>query len=348
MAVLTSTTTASLPLHTAVISNDETKLYNLLINVNSTMIDESDSYGRAPLHWAAMLGHDHLVQMLLSANACPNMQDINGNTPLHLVYTKNIRSARLLLNGINTSTSTNDTNTNTSNIINNADPDIQNYEGETPLFVHASKGNARIVKILLRYKANQSIPNNANVAPLYMAITNGHVVTVELLLTYANSNTSIINGTNDVGETLLHAAALIQGNTAEKMIYLLCTQGARFTTDKFNSTPLHWASAHNNHNAAKLFLEYGKATNTLHSFINHRDNLGNTPLHYAAWHGYDTVAYILLTYNADPTIRDTYGLTPKDYAVRGGKKSIIDMIDQILMTYANASASTNTNTTQNN
>ena len=326
MAVLTPNMTLSLPLHIAVITNDESKLYNLLINTDETVdgrMDISDNYGRAPLHWAAMLGYDHLIHMLLTAGACPNKQDLNGNTPLHLVYTKNIRSAKLLLNGINM-------NTTDASIINNADPDIQNYEGETPLFIHASKGNARIVKILLRYKANQTIANNAGIAPLYMAITNGHTETVELLLTYASSNTAIINGTNDVGETLLHAAALIQGQTAEKMIYLLCTKGARFTTDRFNSTPLHWASAHNNHNAAKLFLEYGKATNTLPSFINHKDNLGNTPLHYAAWHGYDSVVYVLLIYGADPTVKDTYGLTPKDYAIRGSKKYIIDMIDQYL------------------
>lgn len=321
MAVLTDNT-YELILHTSVISNDEVRLYNAMLQIGEhKSIDVLDSYGRSPLHWASMLGYNHMVQALLNHNANPNMQDNEGNTPLHMVYTKNIKSAKLLLSR-------------------NADPDIQNHEGETPLFTHASKGNTRIVKILMEYKANQTIQNNIGVTPLYMAITNGHIDTTELLLINASlqaqhltGDTSIINShglTHLTGETLLHAASLIAPSIAERMIPLLCNYGANFTTDKFNATPLHWAAAHNNHNAVRIFIEYGKATNTLKHFIDHKDNLGNTPLHYAAWHGYESVVYVLLANDANPQPKDNYGLTPRDYAMRSGKHQIVQMIDTMI------------------
>jgi ankyrin repeat protein len=43
-----------------------------------------DSQSRTPLHWAVAVGHPDAIKRLLSHGADPNIQDVWGNTTLHL------------------------------------------------------------------------------------------------------------------------------------------------------------------------------------------------------------------------------------------------------------------------
>uniref|UniRef100_A0ABD2XPH8 Uncharacterized protein n=1 Tax=Trichogramma kaykai TaxID=54128 RepID=A0ABD2XPH8_9HYME len=56
-----------------------------MINVNAL-----DKFGRTPLHYALMIEwpKKKLVQALLDRNANPNLADIDGFTPLHLICQK--------------------------------------------------------------------------------------------------------------------------------------------------------------------------------------------------------------------------------------------------------------------
>ena len=48
-----------------------------------------DNMFRTPLHWAAVLGHTHMVSMLLDMNANYSCSDSNGATPLHYAAQNN-------------------------------------------------------------------------------------------------------------------------------------------------------------------------------------------------------------------------------------------------------------------
>lgn len=67
-------------------------------------VDAMDEYGNTPLHLAASLGFDHIVEHLLKSNATINILSIGSErksrmTPLHLaIYNDNVSIVKRLLN----------------------------------------------------------------------------------------------------------------------------------------------------------------------------------------------------------------------------------------------------------
>lgn len=57
-----------------------------LVKCNISVLD---NMFRTPLHWAAVLGHTHMVNMLLDKNANYSCSDSNGATPLHYAAQNN-------------------------------------------------------------------------------------------------------------------------------------------------------------------------------------------------------------------------------------------------------------------
>ncbi|KAK3590180.1 hypothetical protein CHS0354_041236 [Potamilus streckersoni] len=59
--------------------------------LDSTVIDAEDIDDRTPLHWAAAMGHTDCVRSLLKLGANPDVQDVDGATPM--VYAKQSKYA---------------------------------------------------------------------------------------------------------------------------------------------------------------------------------------------------------------------------------------------------------------
>ena len=61
-------------------------------------VNQTDSYQKAPLHYAAEKGHGSVVDQLLQARADVNLMDRGGKTPLDIAndYGKSEVAARLL------------------------------------------------------------------------------------------------------------------------------------------------------------------------------------------------------------------------------------------------------------
>jgi ankyrin repeat protein len=68
-------------------SNNEYEA-NLLIQHNVNVNTTEASHNFAPLHFAAGRGNTNIGKMLLDKNALINVQDIYGNTPLHIAVEK--------------------------------------------------------------------------------------------------------------------------------------------------------------------------------------------------------------------------------------------------------------------
>lgn len=72
------------PLHEAVLNGD-LDILSLLID-HGAQTNIQDNSGSTPLHWAAKLGHESVVSLLLRQQSAPTMLDANaeGLTPLRL------------------------------------------------------------------------------------------------------------------------------------------------------------------------------------------------------------------------------------------------------------------------
>ena len=89
----------------------------------------------------------------------------------------------------------------------------------------------------------------------------------------------------------------------------------------FGYTPLHEAVASGHHDVLNYLL--GKAGE---SHVNCRANSGYTPLHLAASSGHADCVRVLLKHNADISVTDEYGKTPKQTAELSSKNIIVRVL----------------------
>ena len=89
----------------------------------------------------------------------------------------------------------------------------------------------------------------------------------------------------------------------------------------FGYTPLHEAVASGHHKVLDFLL--GRAGD---GHVNCRANSGYTPLHLAASSGHGECVKVLLKHNADISVTDEYGKTPKQTAELSSKSSIVRIL----------------------
>ena len=89
----------------------------------------------------------------------------------------------------------------------------------------------------------------------------------------------------------------------------------------FGYTPLHEAVASGHHDVLDYLLK--KAGDT---HVNCRANSGYTPLHLAASSGHAECVRVLLKHNADISVTDEYGKTPKQTAELSSKSVIVRIL----------------------
>jgi ankyrin repeat protein len=110
-----------------------------------------------------------------------------------------------------------------------------------------------------------------------------------------------IEGNKDLAEMLLAHGAIVNAR------------------DKFDLTPLHWATLRNNKDIAKLLLDHG-------ADVNAKDNTdGDTPLILAAASGDKEIVELLLAHGADVNISDNKG-TPLAWAIHTRHNDVADLL----------------------
>ncbi|MBT9547165.1 MAG: ankyrin repeat domain-containing protein [Candidatus Sericytochromatia bacterium] len=86
------------PLHRA-IEHKRVDLLRYWVSQVKTLLNAADQDGQSPLHWAVLVKHLEMVQLLLDQGADPNLHDKDQNTPLLLsIRAKDQAIAEALLN----------------------------------------------------------------------------------------------------------------------------------------------------------------------------------------------------------------------------------------------------------
>jgi len=120
-----------------------------------------------------------------------------------------------------------------------------------------------------------------------------------------------VNGTNDDGETALHAAALYGKLSFVRT--LLRVGGADVAVrDECGGTALHDASASGHVDVARALTEWARARGTLDALVDAEDEDEETALHHAARGEHGEVVKLLLELGADATKRSSAGATARD------------------------------------
>ena len=131
-------------------------------------VDYQNEEGKTALMLAISGGHEHIIQTLIAAGTNVNIQDYCGNTPLVIGLNfpssnSHIQVVKLLLKE-------------------NADPNLQNQNGETALMVASQQNHFKVVELLLKERANPNLQNQEGLTALMFASQNGHYQVVKLLL----------------------------------------------------------------------------------------------------------------------------------------------------------------------
>jgi len=130
-----------------------------LVEAEGCDLNQMDSSGNTPLHWAASNGHEGVVKMLLGRyEVDPDKPDNDGKTPLWRAALSGHEGVVKMLLGRD-----------------DVDPDLSDNYGRTPLGRAASNGHEGVVKMLLgRDEVNPDKPDNYGRTALWRAALSGH------------------------------------------------------------------------------------------------------------------------------------------------------------------------------
>ncbi|KAH3755448.1 hypothetical protein DPMN_190144 [Dreissena polymorpha] len=177
---------------------------------------------RSPMHFAAYRSDSAIIKELIKRNADPNVQDIDGDTPLHVcILGQNIVSSSDLVKYRRV------------NLL------LKNKHKQTPMILAAVKNAVTTIEHIfdrVPINKNASIINGAIQAAVY----NGHTDVVRLLIKAGVDVNDLNDNCKDSGQypsSALHFACY-SGNF--KISKLLVEAGARINrTDRTEVTPLH-------------------------------------------------------------------------------------------------------------
>lgn len=233
-------------------------------------------------------------------------------------------------------------------LLNNANPNLANGRGSTPLHLATERHMKPLAELLLgRRSTNVNAKDEDQYTALHWAAQNGDEAITRLLL----DRGAAINETDGQGRTPAHVACQ---HGQENVIRVLLSRGADVhikgkdnwtalhlaawqghlgivkllvkqagadvdgqTTD--GRTPLHLASQRGQYRVARILIELGAYVHTTSAGL-------NTPLHVAAETGHTSTSRLLIKHQADIHAQNTNGLTPLHLASQRGHLATVKML----------------------
>jgi len=282
------------PLHLAAYAGLLWLVQILLYGGHKIDLNTSDSLGNRPLYWAALNGHETVVELLLGEKVEVEAINNNGETALFRAASNGHEAVVRLLLEKGAAIS-------------------RNNNGEIALFQAASNGHKAVVRLLLETGADVAANDKNGWTALHSAAMGGHEAVVRLLLERGADVTAEDNG----GWTALHSAAR---DGHEAVVWLLLERGADVAAeDNGGWTALHSAAMGGHEAVVRLLLERG-------ADVAAEDKDGWTALHSAARGGHEAVVRLLLERGADVAAEDKGGWTALHSAARGGHEAVVRLL----------------------
>jgi ankyrin repeat protein len=231
-----------------------------------------------------------------------------------------------------------------------ADVNLSNQNGVSPLHLSAANGNVRACEMLLNKKAQIEKTDSSGETPLHFAVSYGQFETVKWLL---QKGAAFETANSRQRTPLIMAAREMSGI---EIVRILVEKGANINArDYSNNTPLSLAAWRGTEEIvdyllsrnAELDLTGPKGFQLLHYSINKKllnlfqemvkrnDRLndlvpeGQTILHWASKSGFLDVVRELVEKGSDVNERDMFGYAPLHYAAKYGRaKTVKFLVDQ--------------------
>ena len=258
------------------------------LTANGASIHTQDTHGKSPLSMAFEMSND-VFEATLNESNC-NTQDSEGNTPLHIALINNAPMTKI------------------QHIIGlTQDVNIRNKNGDSPLYIAASKNMEQVGKLLLEKGADIYSTNKDNNSPLRLALKETGRVQNWLI------TSRTIVSTDGSGNSVLHYAADWEYSGAIKS---LLEKGADINAKNANGeTCIFNAAKSNNPQIIQLLVDGGAS-------VKDRDNLGSTPLHIAVRWGAQKSAEKLIKLGININAQNSAGKSPLAEAVIANKYEV--------------------------
>ena len=305
-------------------------------------IHGEEKFQRAPLHIST---NSEITQLLISYGADVNITDCNGNTPLHSASTCKMINLEKMTQLLNQGANPNALNRGEYTPLHlvmfvyhlainhssqelvleaikllvkfNAEIDIQNELGESPLFigittVPANEQKPEIIHELLKLGANPNLTTTSQSTPFQQVVCQSKNLDLMSLMVSYGARYDYVNSS---GVTLLHFAAY---NLNLEIMRKLLENGAEPNAlDKIKNSPLHCVFLAKDE---KYIVEAIKELVSHGADINTQNKKGKTPLHRATKLDNYNVIKVLLELGSDPNIKDENGNTALEMALIDGNK----------------------------
>ena len=181
----------------------------------------------------------------------------------------------------------------------------------TVIEVTSKSSSARSISLLLQYNANPNIQDADGLTPLAIACQRRNHFAVDRLL---HANGIKIDIKDNHGSTPLHEACEYG---SKKIVELLLKKGVQFLeADRDGVTPLHVACREGHTAIVKSLFFHGREKKT--GLVKAEDIHGSSALHYAVESGVTEIVEVLLLNGADPIAQKKNEVTPLHIAARSG------------------------------
>ncbi|KAK7839384.1 protein accelerated cell death 6, partial [Quercus suber] len=264
------------------------------------------------LHVAASLGHDQIVEAILSIQQCQELltaKNSSGDLPLHVaVNAQHLPIVQLLLQSSDQR----------QEILT-----AKNSSGDLPLHVAVKAGYLRMVQLLLESSDQRqellTAKNSRGDLPLHVAVNAWHLPMVQLLLQSSDQRQELLTAKNSSGDHPLHVAVNAGHLRMVRLLLQSSDQRQELLTAKNSSgdLPLQLAVNAGYLRVVQLLLE---SSDQCQELLTAKNSSGDLPLHVAANAGDLSIVQLLVDSNVDVACKllkekNKEGITPLQLAL---------------------------------